>query len=89
VTEAEDRAVELNFSWVDDRTVAGFRGPVGDRHLEWLADFGLRALVRLAPEDESGLSRSMVEGHGMRDCHEPVTDWTPPFKHNWIASSRS
>ncbi len=78
MTEAEDRAVELNFSWVDDHTVAGCRGPVGDRHLEWLADFGIRALVRLAPEDESGLSKPMVEGHGMRDCYEPVVDLTPP-----------
>lgn len=79
MTEAEDRAVDLNFSWLEDRLVAGCRGPRTDRDLAWLAP-RIRALVRLAPEDETGtdLSRSDVEGYGIRDCYEPVPDWTPP-----------
>jgi atypical dual specificity phosphatase len=76
VTEAEDRALELNFSWVDDRRVAGCRGPIGDRHLTWLAEFGIRALVRLAAE--SHIDAADVERLGLRDCYEPVVDWTPP-----------
>lgn len=78
MTETEDRAVELNFSWVEDGLVAGCRGPTGDRHLASLYDFGIRALVRLAPEDESGLGEPDVNRNGIRDCYEPVLDWTPP-----------
>jgi atypical dual specificity phosphatase len=78
VTAVEDRADELNFSWLEDHLVAGCRGPRTDRDLALLSDFGVRALVRLASEDETGLVWSEVERHEIRDCYEPVSDWTSP-----------
>jgi hypothetical protein len=75
VSEANDRAVSLNFSWIEEGLVAGCRGPRTDVDLAWLADFGIRALVRLASEEETGLRVSDVEHQGIRDCYEPVTDF--------------
>jgi atypical dual specificity phosphatase len=76
--KAEDRAVALNFSWVERGIVAGCRGPRTDVELAWLVELGIRALVRLASKDETGLDVSEVECHGIRDHYEPVADFTPP-----------
>lgn len=70
----------MNFSWWEDGRIAGCRGPRTDADLAFLASIGIRALVRLAPEEESGLSRIDVARNGIRDCYEPVRDWTAPLQ---------
>lgn len=74
----DERAAALNFSWIEDSLVAGCSGPRTDKGLGSLAEFGVRALVRLASEKETGLDGLDVERHGIRDCYEPVPDFTPP-----------
>lgn len=78
MTESDGRAIALNFSWLEGGLVAGCRGPRTERDLSWLAELGVRALVRLAGEDETGLGAQDVERHAIRDCYEPVRDLTPP-----------
>lgn len=78
MTQAENRAAELNFSWVEDLLLAGCRGPRTDRDLAWLSRNGIQALVRLAHEEETGLTASDIERHSMHDFYEPVADWNAP-----------
>src|SRR5262245_52788689 len=68
----------MNFSWVEQGRIAGCRGPRTDNDLAFLATFGLGALVRLAHENETGISAADVEAHGLEDCYDPVPDWNPP-----------
>lgn len=49
-----------------------------------LSRLGVRALVRLAAEDETGLCGSDVERHAIRDCYEPVQDWTAPSQGSGV-----
>ena len=67
----------MNFSWLEQDRIAGCRGPRTDAELRFLGSV-VRALVRLAPEDESGILRSDVKRHGLADCYEPMDDWTAP-----------
>ena len=67
----------MNFSWLEQDRIAGCRGPRTDADLRFLGSV-VRALVRLAPEDESGILRSDVKRHGLEDCYEPMDDWTAP-----------
>src|SRR5438477_5041883 len=67
----------MNFSWLEQDRIAGCRGPRTDADLRFLASV-VRALVRLAHEDESGILRSDVKRHGLADCYEPMDDWTAP-----------
>jgi atypical dual specificity phosphatase len=76
VARSDPRA--MNFSWLDGGAVAGCRGPRTDADLMFLASVGITALVRLAPEDETGLASSDVRENGLEDCYEPVRDWTAP-----------
>jgi atypical dual specificity phosphatase len=71
-------APALNFSWLEDGLVAGCRGPRTDQDLASLLTLRVRRLVRLAPEDETGLRRSQVARSEIQDCYEPVPDWTAP-----------
>jgi atypical dual specificity phosphatase len=68
----------LNFSWLEEGLVAGCRGPRTDKDLALLRSVGVRALVRLAGEAETGLTSADVERNAIRDCYEPVPDWTAP-----------
>jgi len=78
MTHEERRACALNFSWVLNRVLAGSRGPRTDSDLAALYDFGIRAIVRLADTRETGLNAEDVEGHRLRDCYEPMPDWSAP-----------
>ena len=73
-----DCSVAMNFSWVEQDRIAGCRGPRTDKDLAFLASSGIRALVRLAHQDETGISTVDVESHGLEDCYKPVSDWNPP-----------
>ena len=68
----------MNFSWIEQDRIAGCRGPRSDSDLAFLASCSIGALVRLAHEDETGVSTADVEAHGLEDCYEPVPDWNPP-----------
>ncbi len=70
--------VTLNFSWLEEGAVAGCRGPRTDEEIAFLRSLGVRALVRLAPERETGLTSEDVQRGNIRDCYEPVSDWTAP-----------
>jgi atypical dual specificity phosphatase len=73
-----DMRVALNFSWLEDGLVAGCRGPRTNEDLAFLASIGIRSLVRLAAEPETGLSGPDVQRYAISDCYEPVPDWTAP-----------
>lgn len=67
---------QLNFSWLVDGEIAGSRGPTSYKHLEFIKDQGVRALVRLT--DLPRIVPVEIERLGMADCHEPVPDMLPP-----------
>jgi atypical dual specificity phosphatase len=68
----------LNFSWVIDGKLAGCAGSVLDRDLQLILSQGVRALVRLAGEEEGVFGQSDIEKSGLTDCHEPVKDFKAP-----------
>lgn len=78
MTEQSRQAAALNFSWLEEGVIAGCRGPRSDPDLAFLVSVGIRALVRLAAEEETGLAASDLERFGITDCYEPVRDWTAP-----------
>ncbi len=73
-----DYSVAMNFSWVEEGRIAGCRGPRSDNDLAFLKSMGIGALVRLAHDQETSISKTVIESHGLEDCYEPVPDWTPP-----------
>lgn len=77
-SDSEQRALSMNFGWIGERCLAGCRGPRSDEDLTFLASKGIRALVRLAYEEEAGITIHKVEQKGMDDCYEPVEDFTAP-----------
>ena len=69
----------MNFSWIEDERLVGCRGPRTDCDLAFLRDVkGIRALVRLASEEETGMTEQRVVANGIEDCYEPVKDFTAP-----------
>ncbi len=78
MTHVFDYSVAMNFGWIEQDRIAGCRGPRSDNDLSFLASSGIRAIVRLAHEDETGISKADVESQGLEDCYEPVPDWNPP-----------
>lgn len=76
-----DPAIAMNFAWFEDGRVAACRGPRTERELSFLVSTGIRALVRLAHEEETGISSAEVLAGGLVDCYEPVKDWTAPSQH--------
>jgi atypical dual specificity phosphatase len=74
--ELQGIAQRLNFSWVEERRVAGCRGPRSQQDLADLASLGVDSVVRLA--ETTGVSAEQVAAAGLRDCHEPVADFTAP-----------
>src|SRR5688572_8324389 len=76
--DLEKYSVAMNFSWLEGARLAGCRGPRSDADLSFLSAVGVRALVRLASDEETGICRDDVDRHGIQDCYEPVTDFTPP-----------
>lgn len=75
---SDSRTRALNFSWLEVGRVAGCRGPRTDEDLASLRSLGVQALVRLAAEEETGLGSTDVARNAIRDCYEPVRDWTAP-----------
>lgn len=73
-----DPLVAMNFTWIEPGQIAGCRGPRSDSDLAFLLSLDIRALVRLANQDETGICKSDVETSGLEDCYEPVPDWNPP-----------
>src|SRR5919109_1668868 len=71
-------AAAMNFSWVEAGRIAGCRGPKTQNDLRFLSSQGVRALVRLAYEQESGLSSAHVFTSGLEDFYDPVDDFTAP-----------
>jgi atypical dual specificity phosphatase len=70
--------IAMNFGWLEHGKVAACRGPRSQKDLEFLASEGIKALVRLALEDETGLTSQDVQATGIKDCYEPVQDFTAP-----------
>jgi atypical dual specificity phosphatase len=68
----------MNFSWIDDGHLAACRGPRTDEDLDFLYDNGVRALIRLAYDEETGITTADVERHGIKDWYEPGKGFTPP-----------
>ncbi len=74
----DEGAIAMNFSWIEEKRVAGCRGPRTKEHLTFLHSSGVRSLVRLAHEDEIGISSADVSESGLEDFYEPVEDCTAP-----------
>jgi atypical dual specificity phosphatase len=71
-------ASSMNFSWIENRRVAGCRGPRTTSDLAFLRSQGIGALVRLAYEEETGMTKRKVEAEKIDDFYEPVRDFTAP-----------
>jgi atypical dual specificity phosphatase len=71
-------ASSMNFSWIENGRVAGCRGPRTRDDLAFLRSRGIRALVRLAYEEETGMTKRKVEAEKIEDFYEPVRDFTAP-----------
>jgi len=65
-------AILMNFKWIIEGRLAACRGPRNERDLSFLASRGVRALVRLSHEDETGMTPATVASAGLRDCYEPT-----------------
>lgn len=78
MTMSPEHSLALNFSWLEERRIAGCRGPRTDDHLRALASAGVQALVRLAFDHETSMSSQHVTSAGLDDFYEPVTDGTAP-----------
>jgi atypical dual specificity phosphatase len=74
---AADQMV-MSFSWVVRGRLAGCRGPQTAEQLGWLKAWGIRALVRLAFDVETGMSSDLVRQAGLAECYEPVPDAGAP-----------
>jgi atypical dual specificity phosphatase len=74
----DSRITQLNFSWIQENLVAGCRGPRTDQDIVFLRSLGIKALVRLAFENETGIGSGKLEENAIHDCYEPVPDWTAP-----------
>ncbi len=71
---------KLNFSWLIEGQLAGLGGPASKGDLVFLRDKGIRALVRMAKGAQVQVTPEQVREMEFDDCHEPVTDFTPPSK---------
>jgi atypical dual specificity phosphatase len=76
--ESELKTIKMNFGWVENGLISGCRGPRSAEDLAFLASKGIKALVRLEYEEETGISKHDVMNHGIEDCYEPVKDYTKP-----------
>lgn len=70
--------ISMNFSWLVDGALAGCRGPRSLKDLDFLISKGIRVLIRLAYEQETGLTREQVIQRGLEDYYEPVKDFSAP-----------
>ncbi len=68
----------LNFAWLIPGQLAGCRGPRSDQDLRDLESLRIKAIVRLAHDEERPLPSAEVEKVGLRDLHEPVRDLRAP-----------
>lgn len=67
----------MNFSWVDI-DLAACRGPQTAADLGLLRNAGIVAIVRLASEEETGLSSQLLHEASIADCFEPIEDFGAP-----------
>lgn len=77
-SEASPLMSRLNFAWLVPGRLAGSRGPRTSQDLEDLCCLGIKAIVRLAHQDEQPLPHHQVEEAGFRGFHEPVKDFHAP-----------
>lgn len=72
--------LDLNFSWLIARELAGCAAPFGNQDLAFLKGQGIAAIVRLAhPDtDEVVLKAEEVEATGLVDFPVAIRDFTPP-----------
>lgn len=99
MSDTDSRTTALNFSWLEENLVGGCRSPRTDEDLLLLRSLGVQALVRLAAEEETGFAGADVKRGEIRDCYEPVPDWTAPsqkqidrivsFIHSVVANSEA
>lgn len=68
---------QMNFSWLTP-LLAACRGPQSESDLAFLRSSGIRALVRLAYERQTGMDAATVQKAELRDCYEPVEDGHAP-----------
>jgi len=78
MTDIGTLSERMNFSWVEDGAIAGCRSPRTSSEIAFLVSVGIRALVRLASEEETGIMCAEVAAYGLAECYEPVIDWSPP-----------
>lgn len=69
--------VQMNFRWLTP-TLAACRGPQSESDLAFLRSSGIRALVRLAYERQTGMDAATVKKAQLQDCYEPVEDGNAP-----------
>ena len=74
----QEYMLAMNFGWVKHGCLAACRGPRSEEDLKFLASNGIKALVRLASEHETGLTSEDIAATGITDCYEPVRDFTAP-----------
>jgi atypical dual specificity phosphatase len=68
----------LNFSWIIKGKLAGHSAPSSGKDLEWLAQQGIAALVRLTESKYTKATQQQVQEYGMIDLQEPVPDFSAP-----------
>lgn len=71
-------AADLNFSWVVEGKLAGCAGPVLEADLTFLVSRGVKALVRLAHDEEGTFEEKDIVKLGIEDCHVAVRDFSAP-----------
>ena len=69
---------KLNFSWVIPLEIAGHGAPVCKEDLYYLKSKGVKALVRMIEPHKAKLTHGQIEGLGLADLHEHVSDYTAP-----------
>jgi atypical dual specificity phosphatase len=73
-----ESGVSLNLSWVIEKKLAGSRGPRSKEDLITLRKQGIGALVRLVEAHEAYVTTKDVNGSGLEDYNEPVSDFMAP-----------
>jgi atypical dual specificity phosphatase len=67
--------VLLNFSWLEDDSIAGCAYPNDDAALADLAALGISLVINLAERAHDPVA---LDRHGLVELHLPVPDFTPP-----------
>ena len=89
MTPSDDRSVAMNFTWIEDGLLAGCREPRTDDDFGFLVSKRIKLLVRLAHEEETGISPRDVTANGYSNstawgCYAPA--FVPPPR--WCRCAR-